>query len=71
MYREKHKGMTPMVELCEMSNDELSDGIRDMEESASNTSSHGQADDYVVGMFQLAHAYKEELRRRDKENKHE
>lgn len=58
-----------MVELCDMSNDELSDKINEMEETASNTSSHGQADDYVVGMFHLAHVYKEELRRRQGERR--
>ena len=53
-----------MNELAQMSEDELNEAVRRIIETASNISSHGERDDYVVGMWRMAHRYQAELERR-------
>ena len=56
--------MIPLDDLAQMSNEDLYDALRQVIETASNISSHGQHDDYVVGMWRMAHRYEEELKKR-------
>lgn len=60
-----------MDDLAQMSEEELHEAIHNIINTASNISSHGERDDYVVGMWRMAHRYQAELERRAKENKHE
>ena len=60
-----------MDELAQMSEEELHEAIRNIINTASNISSHGERDDYVVGMWRMAHRYQNELERRNKETRHE
>ena len=52
--------------LHEMSNEELLRAIDLCVETGTNLTSHGQADDYLVGSFQMAKVYKAEIERREK-----
>lgn len=58
-----------MDDLARMSDADLYDAIKQIVETASNISSHGAHDDYVVGMWQMAHRYQEELERRNRGRK--
>ena len=54
-----------MNDLAKMSEEELNEAIHRIIENASNISSHGERDDYVVGMWRMAHRYQAELERRN------
>ena len=58
-----------MDDLARMSDEDLYDALKQVIETASNISSHGQRDDYVVGMWRMAHRYEAELERRKKEKR--
>ncbi len=53
-----------MTDLESLTDDQLHDAIELCYQTGMNFSSHGQADDYVVGSFKLAKRYQEELERR-------
>ena len=50
--------------LARMSEEELKEAIQNIINTASNIGSHAARDDYVVGMWRLAHRYEVELERR-------
>ena len=53
-----------MDDLAKMSEEELKEGIQNIINTASNIGSHAAWDDYVVGMWRVAHQYEAELERR-------
>ena len=57
-----------MKGIKEMSNEELLRAIDLCMDTGTNLTSHGQADDYLVGSMQMVKAYQHELESREKIN---
>ena len=57
-----------MKGIKEMSNEELLRAIDLCMDTGTNLTSHGQADDYLVGSMQMAKAYQRELEQRENTN---
>jgi len=53
--------------LEQMTNEELLRAIDLCVDTGTNLTSHGQADDYLVGSLKMAKVYKDELSKREKE----
>ena len=49
-----------------MSNEELLRAIDICVDTGTNLTSHGQADDYLVGSLRMAQVYREELKNRER-----
>ena len=55
-----------MKGISEMSNEELLRAIDICVDTGTNLTSHGQADDYLVGSLRMAQVYREELKNRER-----
>lgn len=55
-----------MKAIEQMSNEELLRAIDLCVDTGTNLTSHGQADDYLVGSLKMAQVYREELKSREK-----
>lgn len=55
-----------MKGIEQMTNEELLRAIDLCEDTSTNLTSHGQADDYLVGSFKMASVYRQELSNREK-----
>ena len=55
-----------MKSVREMSTEELLRAIDYCTETGTNLTSHGQADDYLVGSLKMAQVYQSEIKRREK-----
>ena len=55
-----------MKGIKEMSNEELLRAIDFCMDTGTNLTSHGQADDYLVGSMRMVNVYQSELREREK-----
>ena len=60
-----------MKGISEMSNEELLRAIDLCEDTGTNLTSHGQADDYMVGSLRMAKAYADEIKRREQHSREE
>ena len=58
-----------MRSIAEMSTEELLRAIDFCTDTGTNLTSHGQADDYLVGSLKMANIYREELKRREQQSK--
>lgn len=58
-----------MRSVEQMSTEELLRAIDFCTDTGTNLTSHGQADDYLVGSLKMANIYREELKRREHQNK--
>lgn len=54
-----------MKSVREMSTEELLRAIDYCTETGTNLTSHGQADDYLVGSLKMAKIYRDELKKRE------
>ena len=63
---ERKNGVGVMKDISQMSNEELLRAIDVCVETGTNLTSHGQADDYLVGSLKMAQVYREEIKRREK-----
>ena len=58
-----------MHSIAEMTTEELLRAIDFCADTGTNLTSHGQADDYLVGSQKMEKVYREELKRREKSRK--
>ena len=58
-----------MYDIKDMSTEDLLRAIDFCEDTGTNLTSHGQADDYLCGSLKMAEIYKRELDRRTSETK--
>ena len=54
-----------MKGIEQMTNEELLRAIDLCEDTGTNLTSHGQADDYLVGSFKMESIYRAEIKRRE------
>lgn len=60
-----------MRDLQSMSIAELLKAIEFCDDTGTNVSTHGQADDYTVGSLKMAEIYRKELKRREVQRRKE
>ena len=60
-----------MRSVQEMSTEELLRAIDYCVDTGTNLTSHGQADDYMIGSLRMVNVYKDEIKRRESRNKKE
>ena len=58
-----------MRSVQEMSTEELLRAIDFCTETGTNLTSHGQADDYLVGSLRMAKVYRDEMKRREQSSR--
>ena len=58
-----------MKDISQMSHEELLRAIDLCVDTGTNLTSHGQADDYLVGSLKMAQIYREEIRKRENAQK--
>lgn len=60
-----------MKAIEQMTNEELLRAIDLCVDTGTNLTSHGQADDYLVGSLKMASIYRQELKRRENNSREE